>query len=54
MGDLIDICLVNERKQTCKVSKDLTGLQKTHCGVMKLLADMPSRLGGEEHRINVM
>jgi hypothetical protein len=24
-----------------------------HCGVMKLLADMPSRLGGGDYRINI-
>ena len=24
-----------------------------YCGVMKFLADMPSRLGGEDNRINV-
>jgi len=24
----------------------------TYCGVMKLLADMPSRLGGGDHRTN--
>ena len=25
-----------------------------YCGVMKLLADMPSCLGGEDHRKNVV
>ena len=32
----------------------LTVVQQTYCGVMKLLADMPSRLEGEDNRINVM
>jgi hypothetical protein len=29
------------------------GTSSEYCGVMKLLADMPSCLGGEDYRINV-
>ena len=46
------LCLVNERNLV-KIKRNFRKDLK-HCGVMKLLADMPSRLEGGDHRINLV
>ncbi len=35
-----------------KQASSLKPIESEHCGVMKFLADMPSRLEGGDHRIN--